>query len=285
MSNKNKTIKQLFFETKKGNLDSKKELIEHYTKLAIQIIKNKYNDKNLDQNKLLEAAIDAINYSIKKYNKTPDKFADYVTSIIRSRLNAEIKFQHNLNTHNKKIKFYIANTLQNDYISKEEIAKYYIKQIDKLIENKPEYNKYDKEELKNSGYLGLATAMKNYKENTNIPFSTFVKNYIVKYISKEIKKQKQKINIPIKNSYNDFINDIENIELLQIAINKLKIRNKQIIFLHAVENYSFEEIGKIYNLTRSRIQHIYKRSLEIIKEEITGIPTNKKKIKKQSKNI
>lgn len=284
--NKNEnTIQQLIYEAQNKNIEAKKQIINHYTKYTIKIIENTYNNKNLDKDKLLQAGIDAINYSIIKYRSVSSKFCDYVVSNIKSRLTAEARFQQNLKTHNKQAKFYIGKTLQGDDISKEELAKYYIKQLDRLIENNYNSGNYDLEELRQAGCLGIATALNKYNKNLTTPFSTFVKNYIKLYISKEITNQKEKIDTPIKTLYNDFISDIENLELIKLSINKLENKERNILILRLCQNYTFQEIGNIYNLTRSRIQQLYKESLETIKEEITSEPTNKKKIKKQSKSI
>ena len=167
--------------------------------------------------------------------------------------------------------------------AKKEITKYYIKQIDRLIESKYNEENLDKNELKQAGYLGLAIALKNYNKNMISPFATFVKNCINSCISKEIKNQeKGTINIEIENTYNDFIINIENNELIWIAISKLNDRYRKILFLYIYEGYTFEEISKMYNVTKVRIQQIYKKSLEIIKEELI-IQNEDKKIKKQSK--
>lgn len=168
--------------------------------------------------------------------------------------------------------------------AKEEITKYYIKQIDRLIENKYNKENLDKEELKQAGYLGLAIALKKYDEDINGYFSIYVNGYIRSYISKEIKNQsKETINVEIENTYNDFISYIENKEFIWIAINKLSDKYRKILFLYLYEGYSFVEIAKIYNLSTERIRQIYKRSLEIIKEELiiqNEDKKNKKTVKK-----
>lgn len=189
------------------------------------------------------------------------------------------------NLNSKKIEFYITKAIQGDFFAKEIVAEFYIKKIDKLIENKYNEENYNKEELRQAGYLGLAIALKKYKKNSHIYFSTHANNIINRYITKEIKNQNEEIiNIKIENVYNDFIVNIENKELLNSAINNLNDRYKKILFLYVYEGYTFEEISKMFNLTDGRIQQIYKRSLEILKEKLT-IQNEDKKIKEQSKSI
>ena len=192
-----------------------------------------------NKDKLFEAGMDAVNCSISKYNNFSSKFYIYITANIRCRLISEARSQQNLRTSNKQINFYTSKILQDDNLAKEKIAKHYINQINR------NYNKYKKRHI----YYSI-----NY--------------FVEQYILAEIKKQKQKMNMPIKNSYIDFITDIENLELIKIAINKLKDNHKNIVILHLYYNYTFQEIGDMYNLTRARIQFIYKESLEKIKAEI-----------------
>ena len=284
MSNKKVPIQQLIYQAQNGNKEAKKQILNHYTNYTKKVIKEKYSNTGLNENKLLEAGIDAINYSISKYKNFSSKFSKYVLTNIISGLQVEARLQKNLKTHNKQIKFYITKFLKGDNLAKEEIAKYYIKQIDILIENKYNNENYNKEELKQAGYLGLATAIKEYTKDTKRLFPTFVNHYINSYISKEIKKQKiENVDITIENPYNDFIADIENLELIKTAMNKLKDKKKNVLILHLYYNYTFEEIANMYNLSGSRIRYIYNESLEAIRQEMNGKMPNKVKRKKQSK--
>ena len=284
MKNKKVTIQQLIYQTQNGDKEAKKQILNHYTNYTKKIIKEKYSNTDLDDKKLLEAGVDAINYSISKYKHFSSKFSEYIIANIKSRLKVEAGLQKKLKTRNNQIKFYMTKVLQGNNLAKEEIAKYYIKQIDILIENKYNNKKYNKEELKQAGYLGLATAIKEYSKDTKILFSAFVNHYINSYISREIKRKKiENVDIIIENPYNDFITDIENLELIKTAMNKLKDKKKNVLILHLYYNYTFEEIANMYNLSGSRIRYIYNESLEAIRQEMNGKMPNKVKRKKQSK--
>lgn len=261
-------MQQLIYKVKKGDKNAKELIRNHYKNYIIKIIEEKYSDTDLNKDKLFEAGMDAVNCSISKYNDFSSKFYIYITANIRCRLNSEVRSQQNLRTSNRQINFYTSKILQDDNLAKEKIAKHYIKQIDRLIENEYNDKNYDKEELRQAGYLGLAYALKNYNKYKKRHIYYSINYFVKQYILAEIKKQNQKMNMPIKNSYIDFIPDIENLELIKIAINKLKDNQKNIIILHLCYNYTFQEIGDMYNLTRARIQFIYKESLEKIKAEI-----------------
>lgn len=268
MSTNKDTMQQLIYKVQKGDKDAKELIRNHYKNYIIKIIEEKYSDTNLNKDKLFEAGMDAVNCSISKYNNFSSKFYIYITANIRCRLISEARSQQNLRTRNNQINFYTSKILQDDNLAKEKIAKHYINQINRLIENEYNDKNYDKEELQQAGYLGLAYALKNYNKYKKRHIYYSINYFVKQYILAEIKKQKQKMNMPIKNSYIDFITDIENLELIKIAINKLKDNHKNIVILHLYYNYTFQEIGDMYNLTRARIQFIYKESLEKIKAEI-----------------
>lgn len=166
------------------------------------------------------------------------------------------------------------------------IVNHYIELIRKIIEEKYNHESLNKDDLIQAGCLGLSIAIKNYKKDSNTPFSMYVRVYIERYISREIRNINNSLKkFYIRDSFYDFTSNIESKKFVENILKKLNEKYRKVLILHLYEGYSFVEIGKIYNLTSNRIQQIYKKSLEIVKKDLTSESIDKKKIKKQSKSI
>ena len=79
----------------------------------------------------------------------------------------------------------------------------------------------------------------------------------------------------VKISYDDIYSDkedidlnIENNEIIQNAINKLKKDQKTIILLHYMEGLKYREIAKTLNMPENTIKTKIRRAKEILKNEL-----------------
>ena len=132
--------------------------------------------------------------------------------------------------------------------------------------------------------------MNNYKENYNAHFSTFVFGKIHYYISQEIENQQKNLfvdYIGLNNPYvdennNDFIYDSINRVIIEESLNSLSAKEKEILCLHLYNNYTFETISKIYNLTKQGIYEIYRKALNKVKTDLEQKEMNYNKIYKKN---
>lgn len=287
MNNGQFRIQQLAYKAIDNNVEARNKLIDHYTKFVIKEIETKYNDQDLNKKDLIQAGIDGIIHAIEIYNKNlKTHFSVYVKSIINNSLIKEARIQQNINTFSNTSQYLVIKMIKGDSNAKDDLIDYYIKQIIRLIETKYNNVNCDKEDLIQAGCLGLIISINNYKETYNSTFSAIVYGNINYFINKEIEKKNEYLNNKYNNLstddlYHDFISDIENKELIEKGFKKLSNRYQEILILCLYGNYSYEQIGKMYNVRRQRIDQIYKRSIEIIKEEIT----EKKQIKNKQKIV
>lgn len=163
-----------------------------------------------------------------------------------------------------------------------EEARYNLEARNKLIikymyiveENILNIEGFEKEELRAIGCLKLVEYVNGYFENeSNYPLSSYLKTAIKDYFeayqkarSLEEVKQKQQIEI-------DFVEDfttclIENTDLLEVIKNtNLDQRERTILYYVGAYGYTFEELGKKYNISKSRAQQIYQRTIEKVLEQ------------------
>ena len=157
-------------------------------------------------------------------------------------------------------------------------------QIFKNFYNSP----YEKKELFSIGLFGLIKSVDTFDISKNIKFSTYssicINNAIKVFIREERKKIKTQSfntvlkydnegnNITIEDTLsddNDLVLNYEKKETIQIIkdlVENLKDREREIIKLYFGfyndQKYTQEEIGKIFNISRSNVANIIKNSLK-----------------------
>ena len=149
--------------------------------------------------------------------------------------------------------------------SKNKIINYYIDYINNLIKDKYKDINIDHNELLNIGLLALLEKIET-KDTDYKKIIYCINKDINTFIKKETQFNNSKI---IPDTYID--NALENIDTtidIKNAINTLPEKYKNIIYLYFYQNYTLEEIGKIYSLSRERIRQLISNGLEKINKAL-----------------
>lgn len=165
----------------------------------------------------------------------------------------------------------------------------YYNQIIKLINGLSYWKSFDKEELIQQSYIYFLDFCKLYDPyyNSNfIPFDKFVfKNLIIKLRSHiqrfyVYKKREQPTEFDEYSVGSTTKNDIINSEdkmFTQYLYSFIDERQKEILTL-SLQGYRQQEIGKILNISQSRVSVIRRKTLELLKSIIEGKNINEIKI-------
>ena len=160
-----------------------------------------------------------------------------------------------------------------------EYIRYSDRIVKKLCREKNIYGDL-KERLLSEGIVGLARALKNY----NIKKGTSLETYIYKNVKNEINKYLREIvgqnpngkkRAAFNTTHSAYIDDInifcnisnnideriEHKDLIQKVFSKLSKSYVQIIILHDVEKFTFNEISQQLNYTASKTQWLYHRAI------------------------
>lgn len=285
----NADIQKWAIEMINGNNESKKNLVNYYTQYIINFVETKYYNTNYDKDLLIKAGINGLMESITNYyiNNT-GCFATNTRNTIYSYISKEISIQNN----NAKIIQDLANKMINgDIEAKNRLTNHYINYIIHFVKNNFNNTIYNQEDLIQTGVIFVLDAINNYKDNNKMYFSTYICNYIKKKYILELKEQNKNLNIEyigLNNNYlnksltNNNIEDIENKILLEKGVKNLSKKCIEILYLYIWQDYTLDELAKLYNLSKARIQQILKENQELIKNNILNI---KKKRKKHTKRI
>lgn len=129
----------------------------------------------------------------------------------------------------------------------------------------PDYE--DNEDVISQGYLGLVKASRKYKDEYKEPFRTFARHYMRSEINQYLKNEinyntnTTKLNNVVIDGYDCVVfNECTLVDLDKILL-KISERNRSIVKLRAVDNLTFSEIAKIYNISNSYAQQCYTNSL------------------------
>ena len=167
----------------------------------------------------------------------------------------------------------------------------YYNQVVKLINGLSYWKSFDKEELMQQSYIYFLDFCKLYDPYYNdnfIPFDKFVfKNLIIKlrsHIQRHYvyKKREQPTEFNEYNTSSHVRNDISLLEdkiFIQYLFSFINERQKEILNL-SLQGYKQQEIGKILNISQSRVSVIRRKTLELLKNVIE----NNMDIKKYNKN-
>ena len=147
------------------------------------------------------------------------------------------------------------------------------------IANNYKSSKNNENDLLQEGMYGLCVAADKFDPNRNVKFSTYssywIRGYILRYIYKD-----SLIRIP-EHRKGDHINIIEHIddrafEMLSYNENtnilesvKLSNLEKQLIYLRFDLKESYSTISKKYNITKYKVEKIYKKIFEKLSKQIT----------------
>lgn len=155
----------------------------------------------------------------------------------------------------------------------------YYNQIIKLINGLSYWKNFDKDELIQQSYLYFLDFCKSYDPYYNgnfIPFDKYVfKNLIIRlrsYIQRfyVYKKREQPTEFNEYNTSSYVRNDIlvsEDKMFAQFLFSFLNERQKEILNL-SLQGYKQQEIGKILNISQSRVSVIRRKTLELLKSVI-----------------
>lgn len=262
-----------------GDVDAKNEIIEYYTKYIDNLIETRLADFDCDKNYIRKKLLDRLFRFVDNWNSSKRPyFSEYFSNNIMQFINSEIKKQK-YESKSKEIQKLAVEMINGNEDAINYVVNYYINYyIINLVEKQYDVNKEDKEDLIQSGIIGLLKAINNYSSTKNVPFATTVHGYILF----EIKKEYERLNLNKEyfdsndNINFEFISDIEDIHDIKIAISKLSKIKKEIIYLHIYQNYSFTEISSIYGFSRQRAQECYKSAIESIKQKL-NLSTEKRK--------
>ena len=286
----NADIQKWAIEMINGNKESKKNLVNYYTQYIINFVETKYYNTNYDKDLLIKAGINGLMESITNYyiNNT-GCFATNTRNTIYSYISKEISIQNN----NAKIIQDLANKMINgDIEAKNRLTNHYINYIIHFVKNNFNNTIYNQEDLIQTGVVFVLDAINKYKEYDKMYFSTYICNYIKKKYDIELKELKKNLNIEyigLNNNYfnqssntNSF-NHIENKLLIEKGVKNLSQRNLEILYLHIWKNYAFDELSKIYKVSKPRIQQIIEENKELIKNNLLDIKEKRKAYTKRIK--
>ena len=162
----------------------------------------------------------------------------------------------------------------------------YYNQVVKLINGLSYWKSFDKEELMQQSYIYFLDFCKLYDPYYNdnfIPFDKFVfKNLIIKlrsHIQRHYvyKKREQPTEFNEYNTSSHIRNDISLLEdkiFIQYLFSFINERQKEILNL-SLQGYKQQEIGKILNISQSRVSVIRRKTLELLKKIIEDNNINK----------
>ena len=123
---------------------------------------------------------------------------------------------------------------------------------------------YDDSNCDNAG------EQKTYNEFENFSMlSIDDPNYFEKNPSGQSNYENNDYNLYISGT-TDFAEKIENKLFLKKAISKLTAQEKRIIYLYYFKGKTFKEIGKLLNITESRISQINKKMMFTLKKELNA---------------
>lgn len=164
--------------------------------------------------------------------------------------------------------------------------KYYDKVV-KLINGLSYWKSFDKDELMQQSYiyfLDFCKVYDPYYNNNFIPFDKYVfKNLIIKlrsYIQRFYvnKKREQPTEFSEYNTGANTRNEISSLEdkiFVQHLFSFLNDRQREILML-SMDGFRQQEIGKMLNISQSRVSVIKRRTLELLKVIIENEKINKK---------
>jgi len=146
----------------------------------------------------------------------------------------------------------------------------------------------DPDEAYSAALKGLFYAYRAYNPNKKIKFATYAYHIIRREICHQITALNHKKNLmswdavrldskiteeedtyyhdviskPYENQYESLLSELSKDNLLGLIPEEI---NRKIILLHSVYEYTFEEIGKILNISRQGVYDRYKRILNKLK--------------------
>ena len=160
-----------------------------------------------------------------------------------------------------------------DSLSREELIVKYMYIVDDQIAN---IKGFDIEELKSCGYLKLVKLIDTYlNEKPDYSMTgyliTGINAFYKSYIKKEQERKENYFKYDIEKEQSiDITNDlIETIDIKNVIKKlNLKTREEKILACVAEYGYTFNEVGKVYGITRSRAQQIYQDNIGKIRKKI-----------------
>ena len=274
-------IQYLALKMLDGDIEAKNKIIEYYTKHIDELIEIRLGDCDCDKNDIRKKLLERLYRFINNWKSSKRQyFSEYFSNNIIKFIDSELKRQKN-ECKSKEIQKLAIEMINGNEDACNYIINYYINYyIINLVEKQYDVNKEDKEDLIQSGIIGLVKAIKNYNSNKNGPFATSAHNHILFEIKKEFERLKLKDEYIDLNDNIDFeiISDIENIYDVKKVISKLSKIKQEIIYLRLYQNYSFEEIATVYGFSRQRAQKHYKKSIELIKQKLDLPSVEQKKL-------
>lgn len=279
-------IQTLAIKMANGDTDAQNKIIEYYIEYIDKFIETNSNNLDYSKEELRNNLISILDKSINNYkinftNNQNKIFSSYVVIRITRFYNCEISKQKNKNEYkNREIQILINKMINGDIDAQNKIIEFYTFHIKKIIEDKYSSSYYEKEDLIQIGIIGLLKAFDAYKLNQKHHFCSYANGYIKKEIERALKSSNKNPNIEYiglinnytKKTFDDFIENTE----VKDAIKKLSDTKKKILFLYTYGKYSLEDIGNILGFSYQRAQELYKRSIELIKEEL-NLPNEKQK--------
>lgn len=172
---------------------------------------------------------------------------------------------------------YIDKINTGDILARNKVLAHYEKHISKIIEKYFNNETYDKQELYQVGFVALMECLEKYSTKKARVISRKVNELIYEKIQNYIDNENEyNYNLEQKNiEYIEYVQETDESKIIWEIIEKLPDKKKSIIYLFLNENYTLEKIGKIYNLSRQRVDQILKECITTIKNELDLNKTNK----------
>jgi len=279
-------IQALAIKMLKDDENSKKEIVEYYTKYIDKIIITNFSKFDCDKEELKKEMLKTVYRAIDNYKKHKNEyFSHYVTKKLIQYSSNEIRKLKNKEIYkNRQIQKLAIKMVNGDTEALNNIIDFYSYHIKQLAKTRYKHTNFDEDDLVQIGLIGLLKAIMVYKENKNTTthFSTYANKYINQEVGGEINKQNKFLHpeyIGLNNNYNKkvFVDFIETTELNDLIL-KLSNIKKKILYLYCWENYTFKEIGDALGFTEANAHLHYKSALETIKGELLNINSKQKKL-------
>lgn len=267
-------IQNLALKMLDGDIDAKNKIIEYYTKYINKIIEVNFDNFDCDKEILKKDMIKIMYESIDTYNiEQNEYFSHYITRKIIQYYSNELRKLNNKQKYkSREIQKLAIKMINGDIDALNQIIEFYTYNIAKLVKARYSNISYENQDLIQIGIIGLLKAIELYKLKQEHAFSAYANTYIKKEIESELKSKSKSPNVEYIGLINNYTNKIfddfiENVEINE-AIKKLSNVKKKILFLYTYGKYTFEDIGNILGLSYQRTQEHYKRSIELIKQEL-----------------
>lgn len=254
-----------------GDINARNKVICHYSNTIIRIIEKNYSNSDSNKEDLFQAGICGLLLALKRYGKyNPNMLSAMIHQYIEKEIDAFIKQEK---TEIEILPKYVKEPIE--YIEDKENLKEIFQEIDKLSEKDKEFiYLYFYENYKIIDIARLWNTSRNTIEFRKNKIIGKIKEQI--YINNIINNQNNLILETLKNYLiykreEELINHIENegnSEIIKLVLKHVKYKptfDRNVIYAFFFENYTLNQISKIYNKKYPTIKAIIDKCIDDIR--------------------